>query len=175
MKPSEHAIEDWARTVSVKPTRSLTNEEAEGLLKIVFVASSIDSDKEILEALEKKTAGFLTSILWWRVKCCHTYEITPSLCVYLGEYVLKNPGMSTMMANYLQYVASKQNIRKIGIMEFSQYAFPWGLPTDASWNELWDAQKIDLEIRVDKKSPYYNGSDNILDYPKLYETIAQIS
>lgn len=32
MKPSEHAIEDWTRTVSVKPTRSLTNEEAEGLL-----------------------------------------------------------------------------------------------------------------------------------------------
>ena len=78
------------------------------------------------------------------------------------------------MANYLQYVASKQNIRKIGIMEFSQYAFPWGLPTDASWNELWDAQKIDLDIRTDKKSPYYNGSDNILDYPKLYQIIAKI-
>ena len=30
MKPSDHAIEDWARTVSVKPMRSLTNEEAEG-------------------------------------------------------------------------------------------------------------------------------------------------
>ena len=59
-------------------------------------------------------------------------------------------------------------------MEFSQYAFLWGLPTDASWNELWNAQKIDLEIRADKKSPYYNGSDNILDYPKLYQTIAKI-
>ena len=175
MKPSEHAIEDWAKMVLSKPTRNLTEEEARTLVQVTLAQREIDSDKEIFEMLEKKQAGFLTSILWWRVKCCHTYEITPSLCVYLGEYVLKNPGMSTMMANYLQYVASKQNIRKIGVKEFSQYAFPWGLPTDDSWKELWDAQKIDLEIREDKKSPYYDGSDNILDYPKLYQTIAKIS
>ena len=82
--------------------------------------------------------------------------------------------MSTMMANYLQYVAHEHRVKKIGLKEFELWAFPNGFPTDESWEELWDSQKIDLEIRTDKKSPYYYGSDNILDYPKLYQTIAKI-
>lgn len=174
MKPSEHAIEDWAKMVSSKSIRDLTEEERGALIHVVFTQHKIDSDKKIYEMLEKKQAGFLTSVFWWRVKCCHTYEITPSLCVYIGEYVIKNPGMSTMMANYLQYVAHVNGIKKIGLWEFATWAFPNGFLTDKSWDELWDAQKIDLDIRIDKKSPYYNQSDNILDYPKLYQTIAKI-
>ena len=174
MKPSEHAIEDWAKMVLSKPKRNLTGEEARTLILTTLAQREIDSDKEICETLEKKQAGFLTSMFWWRVKCCHTYEITPSLCAYIGECVIKNPGMSTMMANYLQYVAHEHRVKKIGLKEFGLWAFPYGFPTDESWEELWDSQKIDLDIRTDKKSPYYNGSDNILDYPKLYQTIAKI-
>ena len=174
MKPSEHAIEDWAKMVLSKPQRSLTEEEAKILIQVTLSQREIDSDKEIFEMLEKKQAGFLTSMFWWRVKCCHTYEITPSLCAYIGECVIKSPGMSTMMANYLQYIAHEHGIKKIGLEEFVLWAFPYGFPTDESWEELWDSQKIDLDIRTDKKSPYYNGSDNILDYPKLYQTIAKI-
>lgn len=174
MKPSEHAIEDWARMVRSKSIRNLTEEEKGALIRVILAQHEIDSDKEICEMLEKKQAGFLTSMFWWRVKCCHTYEITPSLCVYIGEYVIKNPGESTMMANYLQYVAHANGAKKIGLREFGLWAFPNGFPTDKSWNELWDAQKIDLDIISDKKSPYYRGSDNILDYPKFYETIAKI-
>lgn len=174
MKPSEHAIEDWAKMVSSKPVRSLTQEEAKGLIRVTLAQHEIDSDKEICEMLEKKQADYLTSMFWWRVKCCHTYEITPSLCAYIGEYVIKTPGMSTMMANYLQYVAYVNGTKKIGLREFGLWAFPHGFPTDKSWNELWDAQKIDLDIRMDEKSPYYNKPDNILDYPKLYQTIAKI-
>ena len=172
MKPSEHAIEDWAKMVSSKPIRNLTEEESGALIRVILTQHEIDSDKEIYEMLEKKQAGFLTSIFWWRVKCCHTYEITPSLCIYIGEYVIKSPGMSTMIANYLQYVAHANGVKKIGLKEFGSWAFPNGFPTDKSWKELWDAQKIDLDVRIDKKSPYYNQSDNILDYPKLYQTIA---
>lgn len=173
MKPSEHAIEDWAMTVVSKPIRNLTEEEVKGLIQVTLTQSKIDSDKKVQEMLDKKQAGFLTSIFWWRVKCDHTYEITPSLCIYIGGYVIKSPSMSTMMANYLQYVAHDTKIKKIGLYEFSSWAFPFGFPTDKSWEELWDAQKIDLDIRTDKKSPYYNNSDNILDYPKLYQTIAK--
>lgn len=174
MKPSEHAIEDWAKMVQSKPIRTLTDEEAKALIHVTFIQHEVDFDKEICEMLEKKQAGFLTSMFWWRVKCCHTYEITPSLCVYIGEYVIKNPGMSTMMANYLQYVAHVNGIKKIGLWEFATWAFPNGFPTDESWHELWGAQKIDLDIISDEKSPYYYQSDNILDYPKLYQTIAKI-
>lgn len=151
MKPSEHAIEDWAKMVLSKPKRSLTEEEARTLVQVTLAQREIDSDKEISEMLEKKQAGFLTSMFWWRVKCCHTYEITPSLCAYIGECVIKNPGMSTMMANYLQYVAHEHRVKKIGLKEFGLWAFPYGFPTDKSWEELWDSQKIDLDIRTDKK------------------------
>ena len=118
MKPSEHAIEDWAKMVLSKPKRSLTEEEAKTLVQVTLAQREIDSDKEICEMLEKKQAGFLTSMFWWRVKCCHTYEITPSLCVYIGECVIKSPGMSTMMANYLQYIAHEHGFKKIGLNEF---------------------------------------------------------
>ena len=33
MKPSEHAIEDWAKMVLSKPQRSLTEEEARTLIQ----------------------------------------------------------------------------------------------------------------------------------------------
>lgn len=173
MKPSEHAIEDWAMTVVSKPIRNLTEEEVKGLIQVTLIQHKKDSEKEIYEILEKNQAGFLTTAFYQRVKCFHTYEITPSLCAYIGGYVIKNLRMSTMMANYLQYVAHARGIKKIGLMEFVTWAFPCGFPTDKSWEELWDAQKIDLDIRTDKKSPYYNNSDNILDYPKLYQTIAK--
>ena len=173
MRPSEHAIEDWAKIVRSKSTRNLTEEESKALIQITLTQSMIDSDKKIQEMLDKKQAGFLTSVFWWRVKCYHTYEITQSLCIYIGEYIIKSPGMSTMLANYLQYVAHEHKIKKIGLKEFGLWVFPFGFPTDKSWEELWDAQKIDLDIRTDNKSPYDN-SDNILDYPKLYQTIAKI-
>ena len=168
MKPSEHAIEDWAKMVLSKPKRSLTEEEARKLVQVTLAQREIDSDKEICEMLEKKQAGFLTSIFWWRVKCCHTYEITPSLCAYIGECVIKSPGMSTMMANYLQWFCFKNKIKKLTLEDFAKKVFPFGVPKDEVWDEMWSLQKVKTEnCMID--------SDNGLDHQELMKSIINIT
>lgn len=123
----------------------------------------LDEDKELIEILDQKKGGY-SSVLWLRVKYRHTFSITPSLCVYLGENIIKNFGMSTMIANYLQYIAKERGIKKIGFDEWSRFVFPMGHPTDKSWEELWDAQKLDSEARQEDR---YRYCDNVLDYPEV--------
>ena len=59
MKPSEHAIEDWAKMVLSKPIRNLTEEEKGALIRVILAQHEIDSDKEIYEMLEKSRLVFL--------------------------------------------------------------------------------------------------------------------
>lgn len=163
MKPSNNAVEMWAKQVASKPKRPLTQKESLDFCKYLMAEKVFDKDKEILNLLEQKQASY-ASVLWFRVKSCHTYSIAPSLCIYLGENVIKNFGMSTMIANYLQYVAKTKELKTIGLNEWAQFAFPMGYLTDKGWEELWDAQKIDRE------EPYY-PYDNILDYPEMMESL----
>lgn len=167
MKPSTHAIEDWAKNVAQKQMRQLTDEETRDFIRYCLVSKQLDKDQELINLLNNKKAGY-ASVLWLRIKTIHTYSITPSLCIYLGECVIKNFGMSTMIANYLQYIAKTKGLKTIGFDEFSRYAFPMGYPTDKSWNELWDLQKIDLEFR---SQDCYRCMDNILDYPQFMESL----
>ena len=67
-----------------------------------------------------------------------------------------------MMAAYLQYIAVKRGIKTIGISEWAQWAFPWGLPTEDEWQRLWNAQKIPVDMREDTMT------DNMLDCPNLF-------
>lgn len=58
------------------------------------------------------------------------------MLLFLASDVLDNFGKSTMMAAYLQYIAWKRGIKTIGINEWAQWAFPWGLPTEDEWQKL---------------------------------------
>lgn len=160
MELNKNSIEEWAKLVPTKSKRTLTHSETETYIKCALNSDIIDANPKIVEDIEKGDLGY-GSVFWKRVKSCHTYKVTPSLCVYLASSILFNFGISTMMANYLQYVAHKHGIKEIGITEWSTYAFPWGVPTEQSWKELWDAQK-------------YEGS-NLLDNSEYMESIKDIA
>lgn len=160
MELNKNSIEEWAKLVPTKPRRTLTHSEMEIYIKCTLAADSIDANPKVIEDIEKGDLGY-GSVFWKRVKSCHTYTITPSLCVYLASGILFNFGVSTMMANYLQYVAHERGCKKIGITEWSTYAFPWGVPTEEAWKELWDAQKV--------------GGYNLLDIPQFMESIKDIT
>ena len=48
-----------------------------------------------------------------------------------------------MIANYLQFVAHKNGLKKIGMNDFVMKAFPHGYPSKENWHKLWDMQKAD--------------------------------
>lgn len=162
MENKDKMIEEWAKLVKSSKKVELSDESTQKLISVILNRKEIDEDKEFIESLENKKLG-IGSAFWLRVKHCHTYTVTPSLVLYLiSDGVLSNFGMSTMMANYLQYVCHEIGITKIGIEEFCRNVFPWGLPSEEEWNTLWDLQKLPAEMRES------GMSDNMLDYPQLF-------
>ncbi len=168
METKKDLTKNWAEKVSKLPVRRMTQEEVEFYMRVFFNETEINNDDVIIDALEKKKAG-MASVLWLRIKHLHTYKITPSLALFLGNSIIKNFGTSTMIANYLQYIAYEHNLDIISVKEWNQIVFPNGYPTDESWNKAWDLQKITPEIR--KEYGITDFTDNILDYPQFSESI----
>lgn len=157
-------IEQWAQEVERCKKRELSTKEAIDFSGICMNEGAIDSNSEdFIKDLENKKLG-LASAFWLRIKYLHTYSITPSAAMFLVSHVIKNFGISTMMAAYLQYIAHQHGIKRIGIKEFSMWAFPFGLPTNEEWERLWNLQKIPMEEREG------GMSDNTLDHPGVYGT-----
>lgn len=161
MENKQSMIEEWAKKVEHSKKQELSKEAANHFMMVCLNAKKIDEDKELIDDLENKRHG-VGSAFWLRVKHLHTYSVTPSLALFLASDVLDNFGKSTMMAAYLQYIAWKRGIKTIGINEWAQWAFPWGLPTEDEWERLWNAQKIPFDMREDTMT------DNMLDCPNLF-------
>lgn len=169
MKLESNSIEKWAEElwneVHERPNvRSLSKDEKESLF-LAIINEPLFSDPRLIKDLEEKKLG-LASMIWLRVKYCHDYRISPALCVYL-TLIVTNPGKSTMVVNYLQYVAKRIGKRDIGMREFAEVAFPNGVPSDDLWKKMWDMQKVD----PGEMTPGRMESDNVLDYPGCAETI----
>ena len=168
MERTENAVELWAEEFSKKPIRPFTNEEMSGFIGwcMVELSESFD-DNEFKQILEDKKGG-LASVFYLRVKYRHTYEVSPVLAAYLGDNILKNFGMSTMMANYLQWFCFKNKIKHLTLDYFSKKVFPFGVPKDEVWEEMWSLQKVKTEnCMID--------SDNGLDHQELMKSIINIT
>lgn len=161
---SKNDVENWAKEVEKFPKRKLTEEEVDGFLKFSMNEDRINEDKEIIRLLDEKEGG-MASVIWLRIKHCHTYSITPALAVYLGE-IISNFGISTMMCNYLQYMAYKHKQKVIDFKTFGMKIFPMGFISDIDWQKAWQMQKI--------ISDNNGGSDNMLDYSGCYDSIKDI-
>lgn len=167
MERTDNAVELWAEEFSKKPIRLLTEKEMGGFIcwRIVDSNKSFD-DNELKKILEDKKGG-LGSVFYLRVKYRHTYEVSPVLAAYLGDNILKNFGMSTMMANYLQWFCFKNKIKKLTLEDFAKKVFPVGVPKDEVWEEMWSLQKVKTEnCMID--------SDNGLDHQELMKSIINI-
>lgn len=111
MKRSPHAIEDWCKNVDQAEKREMTADEAKIFISCYMNESKMIHDSELMNILESKEN--YASVLWNRLKL-HTVDVSPVVCLFLG-YHITNFGISTMVANYLQYVAHKCRIKKIGM------------------------------------------------------------
>lgn len=140
MKRSPHAIEDWAKKVDQAEKRVMTEDESRIFVCCFMQEKKMNDDPELMKLLESNDN--YSSILWNRLKCCHTVEVSPAACLFLGCHIA-NFGISTMVANYLQYVAHKYRIKKVGVNEVGMKVFPNGFPTEETWRMLWDMQKSD--------------------------------
>jgi hypothetical protein len=156
-------IENWAKEVEKFPKRKLTDEEVEGFLKYSMNEDRINEDKEIIRLLDEKKGG-MASVIWLRIKHCHTYSITPALAVYLAE-IISSFGISTMMCNYLQYMAYKHKQKVIDFKTFGIKIFPMGFISDTDWRKAWDMQKIINDNE---------GSDNMLDNSFCMQSIREL-
>lgn len=139
MKRSSHAIEDWCKNVDQAEKREMTEDESRIFISCYMNESKMSQDPELMKILESKEN--YASVLWNRLKL-HTIDVSPVVCLFLG-YHITNFGTSTMIANYLQYVAYKSSIKKIGMNEVGMKVFPHGFPSEEAWRKLWDMQKAD--------------------------------
>lgn len=144
-------VEEWAKNVATVPLRPLTPEEMSDFIKCYVNEEHLDKDEELLKVLEGKDS--MASVLWLRVKHCHTYEITPSLCLFLGT-LIPNFGVSTMMANHLQYIAFIRKTKRIDLDTWAKGVFPLGVPTEEGWRTLWDLQKSPEGYNILDNSEY---------------------
>lgn len=119
--------------------RQMTKEESKIFIVCYMQEEKMNQDPELMKLLESKEN--YSSVLWNRLKR-HTVDVSPAVCLFLG-YHIESFGISTMIANYLQYVAYKHNVKKIGMKEIGEIVFPLGFPTEETWRELWDMQKAD--------------------------------
>lgn len=158
-------IENWAKEVEKLPIRKLTPDEVSLYVNLYMQRRVIDNDINLLESLNSKKLG-MASVIWLRVKHCHSYKITPSLALYLGQTVLENFGHCTIMANYLQYFAHKFHLLEVNLMNLHEKIFPHGYLTEESFRKAWDMQKVTPELAKKMK-----GSDNILDYIECQDSI----
>lgn len=71
-------VENWAKEVEKFPTRELTEEEAKTFLMSSMAEKRVGDDKELIQLLDEKKGG-MASVVWLRIKHCHTYSITPAL------------------------------------------------------------------------------------------------
>lgn len=155
-------IEEWCKDVDKLPRRLFNGKEISFLAELLFKEEVVDRRDDIHKLLEDQELGY-ASVIWWRVKCFHSFTISPSLALFLGD-IVSNLGTSTMISNFLQYKAFRLKLKHITLSEFSTMIFPDGWISDEDWHKAWEWQKIKDE----------GISDNMLDYPKYMKSIKNI-
>ena len=159
MEIKENSVELWCEEVKKRCNTRITEENSKVLITCLLNKDKIDEDEEVMKLLEGGKS--YASVLWKRIKYgAFTYTITPSAIMFLDEY-LTDFGVTTMMSAFLQGMSHKLKAKEITIDTIARDIFPFGVPSEKDWNELWDMQKV-------KDVP-----DNMLDHSKAYESVWQ--
>lgn len=159
------SIEKWAKQTEIEfgqlNQKPLTKEQTEIFFKCYMNEQAMEDDEDLKTQLEKNKAGY-ASVFYNRVRCCHTYEVSNAVCLFMS-FVIQNFGDSTIYANYLQYYAFKHNVKKVDMNFISTKVFPYGFPNKVTLQKVWDDQKVERNGQF--------TSDNLLDYAECQESI----
>lgn len=156
INPPYDGVEKWAEWLDSQPKATrLTDEQERAFFLTTLKEERIDSDPKALSILEKGNQNG-ASAFYTRVKAFHTYEVSPSLALFVGM-LIDSPGKAVIYANYLQYKACKMGKKKLGLEEIS-YIFRFGFFSEDTLREAWDRQK-------------HRGLGNMLDYVDAQKSI----
>lgn len=155
------AIEKWCVELDKCERRKMTNKETELMINAIFAEKKMEGDND-WENLLKGYNG--VTILYNRVKYCHTYTMSKAVYVFLGS-ICDTPGMITEYANFIQYLCHKKHIKHIDMTTFAVQLFHGGFFRENDLQQAWCRQKV----ITDK-----GGSNNMLDYNYLMESIQKL-
>ena len=165
MKIQFNAVEMWAREFEkAGRTEPMDQEVVERAAEILEYENLINQDAKLKEEFESETHNAFALVVYKRAKalCAYRLDLAATLMI---ESVTENFGDATMICAYLQYLSFRDKTDNITAR------YVWDniilrMPDKNKRSELWKMQKIDPEERKD-----YFFSDNVLDYPKAYESI----
>lgn len=164
---ANNSVELWAKEFEKLNTSAPTptTKQGEMYIKAFFQSAQLNSDKKVEEFLKNKQLGY-ASVMYLRINACHTYKATPAVLIFLSESgIIDNFGKSTMVVNYMQYIAHKFGLKVIDIKELGMNVFPHGYPSEEQWQKMWELQKLSVHDRN------RDLSDNMLDYPKCMKSL----
>ena len=78
-------IEDWCKEVDKLPRRLFNGKEMGILAELLFKEEVVDRSVNIHKLLKDKKLGY-ASVIWLRVKCFHSFTISPSLALFFRRY-----------------------------------------------------------------------------------------
>lgn len=149
---NESSVEEWCeKYIENGEWRALNKLESEQLASIILYEDKFDEDDEINDFIKNH---FPLSVMNRRIEVVHTYTVSPSVMLMMGNFV-SNPAIAVMMANYLQYKVSQLDTDFINVLCFIEI-FRKGYPIENSLQIAWDNQKVIPDSQM--------GSDNMLDY-----------
>lgn len=161
----ENSIELWAietEKLFRKDQQPMNDELSQAFVTCCLNEEEMEKDVAMKEALEKNKLAY-SSVFYNRVRCCHTFEASIALCVFMGM-ASNSFGEVTIYANYLQYQAHKHNQKRLDIKFVSTYVFPMGFPSKGTLQKVWDMQKVERKDVGD--------SDNLLDHACCQKSIS---
>lgn len=151
---SFNSIQKWCEEMDKLERVPLTQEEAKTHIMCTKNQNKINKDKEFNNLLGKWNA---VSILYNRIKSCHTYTIDNASLLFLGS-LIDRPGIVVQYTNFIQYKCWQHGIKHVTMDAISRVIMPWGKFKMEDLQTMWDKQKY---IPANKNSGMLNMLDNM--------------
>lgn len=151
---SFNSIQKWCEEMDKLERVPLTQEEAKTHIMCTKNQDKINKDKEFNNLLGKWNA---VSILYNRIKSCHTYTIDNASLLFLGS-LIDRPGIVVQYTNFIQYKCWQNGIKHVTMDAISTVIMPWGKFKMEDLLLMWEKQKY---IPSDKNKGMLNMLDNM--------------
>ena len=151
---SFNSIQKWCEEMDKLERVPLTQEEAKTHIMCTKNQDKINKDKEFNNLLGKWNA---VSILYNRIKSCHTYTIDNASLLFLGS-LIDRPGIVLQYTNFIQYKCWQHGIKHVTMNAISTVIMPWGKFKMEDLTLMWEKQKY---IPSDKNKGMLNMLDRM--------------
>jgi|TARA_R110000787_G_scaffold11722_1_gene38394 hypothetical protein len=161
MTKDPNSIEElFCLPFSQLPVTPMTLETTELFMRLIMIEK--DGSMPNLEETGDELP-FAMKLIKSFLKNRFTFRMTEPLQLIMAQ-ISGSAGNVVMYLTYLQYKAKRLDKRTLSIEDLANI-FPFGFPTDAVLQDIWDSQKV----KRSQVNPM--GSDNLLDYQAALQSI----